>query len=109
MGKHIVNEEFLDTSSIKPIVAFTFGGHPMMLELIDGSTGRCKISKRAPGSTEYGFGFGWNPDTHKPQIGWEKGYPEDLDIRIAVDVLVAKFVYLMVEHKFDMTLLPRLK
>lgn len=109
--KRIVNEGFLDMDSLHPMVAFTFGGHPMIVEPVDVSRGQFKIYKKNADAAsgypvEYVFSIGYNPKTEKPQIGWEKDPPEDLDIRVAVDVVVAKFVQLMRDKNIDISALP---
>jgi len=98
----LINEEFLDEKSIQVEMAihFNFGGFEMLLELIDTRGGTFNIYKKE-NVVNHMFQTGYNDVTNKPTIAWEKGIPEDIDIRIATDVMVARVCRMLRENGFD--------
>lgn len=95
-----VNEEFLDAASLQFhwIARFVFNDMPMVIEAT-GDIGMSQIYKADPNNTlgpplgtqRFRFETRFNKNNGKAQIIWDGDIPDDIDIRIAADVMVAKF------------------
>ena len=101
MGK-LSNEEFLNKDSIEVemSVHFVFGGHEMVMELLDPSDGTFNIYKKA-NMLNHLFQTAFNEQKKRPRITWEKDIPLDIDILVAADVMVAKMYQMLKEQGVD--------
>lgn len=105
MGK-LINEEFLDADSLEIdfAVHFRFNNIAMVLELYELQGSTFNIYKQSE-QLNHLFQVSYNPKSQKPILAWENGIPEDIDIRVATDVVVAKIFQQLQENGLDLAVL----
>jgi hypothetical protein len=109
--KHVAaafNGEFLNTDSFKAKidVSFLFNDIPMVCTIDTASRGFVLTRNDTERSCK--FSVGYNRNKGVPQISWENEFDTvDLDLRVAVDVLVAAALNTAVDHGLDPKTLPQ--